>query len=601
MDLRERVILILKATSTIEPARRLYHATRRLVPSGAWAPSDDAGTTGARHARWRPVAVPRVDPAPEPQPFPEARYIVAVGAIYQQYGGRTASILTKTRLLAERAGVKTQIVSMNYSRDWEVIVDEITQRGALGTGVTLHNLHYWLSGAEEAAASAGGAAYVQPVKREPDVEVLGYTVVQDEGTGTYRYYQGGVYRMLQQFDAFGRLRIREYVNEQRLRTQRDEFYPTGTVRRTIYYDTTQRQADRNKPRQEVFFRSDGTPYLNRWLKLNPRGNRAVPERVTLFDRAGAVTHVFHEHIELAQHYLDHLVAGHPKVFLTVEARLTDAETLPWKRPNVKQLYVLHNPHLAAPFDDLTKVRPIYKRLLDKHAEIDAIVFLTNGQRADAEAVYGRQESWAVIPHPAREVAAPSTVARDPRLVVAVARLEPQKRLDHAVEAFAQVIDKVPDARLEIYGIGPERGKLQALIESRGLHHSVRLRGYSANIDEVYQRASLSVLTSKHEGFGLVLLESLQNGCPVVSYDVKYGPSDIITDGVDGYLVTAGAVSVFAERIVRLLRDESLRSSFGHHAYAAAESYRPDTFVARWAALYNRLDDRGWTTKAELEG
>ena len=94
-------------------------------------------------AEQRPA--PRVDPVPPLVPFPQARYIFAVGAIPRRYAGRTASVLTKTRLLGEH-GVPCEILTMNYSAELDDITAEIRARGALGENVRIINLYDALAG-----------------------------------------------------------------------------------------------------------------------------------------------------------------------------------------------------------------------------------------------------------------------------------------------------------------------------------------------------------------------------------------------------------------------------------------------------------------------
>jgi poly(glycerol-phosphate) alpha-glucosyltransferase len=118
-------------------------------------------------------------------------------------------------------------------------------------------------------------------------------------------------------------------------------------------------------------------------------------------------------------------------------------------------------------------------------------------------------------------------------------------------------------------------------------------GYTTDPSGVYRRASLSLLTSRYEGFGLVVAESLAHGCPVVSYDLKYGPADIIADGVDGFLVPSGDVKGLARRIVEVLSDDGLHGSLSEAALRAAARFSPDAFVARWSKLFNDLDAKGW--------
>jgi poly(glycerol-phosphate) alpha-glucosyltransferase len=220
--------------------------------------------------------------------------------------------------------------------------------------------------------------------------------------------------------------------------------------------------------------------------------------------------------------------------------------------------------------------------------VDAKVFLTQRQKEEAEQHFGPHPSYVVIPHSVPTPPPAPPVERDPRLVVMMARLDQQKQPDHAIEAFARVVREVPDARLEIYGRGVLAPELRKQIRRLRLQDNVTLAGFTSDPGLAYRRAALSVLTSKYEGFGLTLVESFQHGCPAISYDLRYGPSDIIIDGVTGYLVPPEDTTALADRIVHALRHPELLARMSAAATERAAGFSEDGFVARWCALFDQL-------------
>src|SRR5699024_11936079 len=93
------------------------------------------------------------------------------------------------------------------------------------------------------------------------------------------------------------------------------------------------------------------------------------------------------------------------------------------------------------------------------------------------------------------------------------------------------------ATADIYGVADEsQESLQTLIQGLNTADSIALRGYDPRARQRFEDSSFTLLTSEYEGQGLVLLESMAAGCIPIAYDIKYGPADIITDGVDGFLV-----------------------------------------------------------------
>jgi poly(glycerol-phosphate) alpha-glucosyltransferase len=232
-------------------------------------------------------------------------------------------------------------------------------------------------------------------------------------------------------------------------------------------------------------------------------------------------------------------------------------------------------------------------LVEHREDVDATVFLTVTQRAEAEAVYGRQDNFYVVPHSAPDASPEPGVERDPNLVIMMARLDPQKQLDHALQAWQRVQRALPDARLEIYGRGPLQAQLSDQIKQLRLTGSVTLAGFTTDPHSVYRRAGLCIMTSKFEGAPLTLLESFALSCPVVSYDLRYGPADIIEDGVNGFLVPYGDRKAMAETIVRCLDDPELLRRLSAGTAQSAKQFTQEAFVARWSAIYNTLDAKGW--------
>jgi glycosyltransferase involved in cell wall biosynthesis len=170
------------------------------------------------------------------------------------------------------------------------------------------------------------------------------------------------------------------------------------------------------------------------------------------------------------------------------------------------------------------------------------------------------------------------------VAVAAGRLNSQKGFDLLIRAWAQVAERCPDWRLEIYGSGPERPALERLIGDYGLADRVALEGRTRALGAAMAAASLYVLSSRFEGFGLVLVEAMGKGLPVVSFDCPRGPSDIVRDGIDGLLVPPEDVSALAQSILALIENEPRRRRLAKAALDKADRYRTEAIAPRWDAL-----------------
>ena len=160
----------------------------------------------------------RFDPLPPLRPFPKAKYVFVVGAVPRRFGGRTASILNKCRLLKQYGGVDSIIVTLNYSAEIDDISADLRARGLLVDGVEIVNLHDFFD--DESVVTS------DPVQHE--IDEPGMDKIRDPDQEVYRYFEKGVYRLYKRFDHSGRLIVRDWFNENRGRTRRDEFNPNGT-------------------------------------------------------------------------------------------------------------------------------------------------------------------------------------------------------------------------------------------------------------------------------------------------------------------------------------------------------------------------------------
>ena len=175
-----------------------------------------------------------------------------------------------------------------------------------------------------------------------------------------------------------------------------------------------------------------------------------------------------------------------------------------------------------------------------------------------------------------------------KTIIAAGRLVPQKGFDLLIEAFKIVNEKHPDWKLKIFGGGRERQNLLELIEENELYNHVILMGSTPNIDVELTKSSIYALSSRFEGFGMVIVEAMQCGVPVVSFDCPKGPGEIIKHNEDGILVEDGNVEAFAESLIRLIEDNDLRREFSHKGMQNVKRYEIDEIGAKWIETIDEL-------------
>ncbi|MGY3794370.1 glycosyltransferase family 4 protein [Aquimarina sp. 433] len=170
-------------------------------------------------------------------------------------------------------------------------------------------------------------------------------------------------------------------------------------------------------------------------------------------------------------------------------------------------------------------------------------------------------------------------------VLAVGKHSFQKGYDRLLKSWQKVNDIHQDWSLDIYGTINEKEGLSKLAEDLGVSNSVNFYPPVKNIAEKYQQASIYTMSSRYEGFGMVLTEAMAYGVPCISYDCPYGPSDIISDKVDGLLVENGDIDTFAKAILILIEDEDKRRAMGKNAKEAVKKYLPETIAQEWNQLF----------------
>ena len=173
-----------------------------------------------------------------------------------------------------------------------------------------------------------------------------------------------------------------------------------------------------------------------------------------------------------------------------------------------------------------------------------------------------------------------------RHVIFAGRFFYQKGIDALIEVWKLVHQKHPDWVLDIYGEGELKDYFARIIEQ--LNINIIIHHPEATILQRYCESSMLLLTSVYEPFGLVLPEAMSCGLPVVSFDCPYGPADIITDGVDGFLIKNRDVQAFADRVCQLIEDKELRVRMGQEAIKTSQRYRADVIMPKWKELFESL-------------
>lgn len=192
-----------------------------------------------------------------------------------------------------------------------------------------------------------------------------------------------------------------------------------------------------------------------------------------------------------------------------------------------------------------------------------------------------------IPNPLPFVPKASTPPGE-KIVLSVGNHGYHKGFDRLLAAWAKLSQHHPGWQLMIVGNSYGNSPYPELAKTLGIEKSVIFKEAVSHIEPFYRQASIYALSSRSEGFGMVLIEAMACGLPCVSFDCPSGPRHIIEDGADGFLISNGDVGAFARRLSQLMEDADLRHQFGNQALHSVQRFAMDRVMQSWLALFEVL-------------
>ena len=456
--------------------------------------------------------------------LPGGRYVFAMLEVRAGSGGLLRAVLLRNRLFAEGAGVQPTLLVLRPHPDYPERKARLVEEGLLSEQTPVLSVFDHLRLAPSRTPPAD-AALLEPLPGSEPVE---------------------------------------------------ESRPDGSPFRTVHHDRltgTETAWDYRRPDGSVYLRILAA-HRGRTVNGEPLARTVAPD--------GRVLRPFRSMSAFHRHHLRVLFPPPGRVFVFMDNRISVPRLVPMPDPRFHLIWVLHNQHTTGARRWDSPMSPSYAGAMRRLPLLDALVTLTERQRADVRLRFGEVSNVSAVPNPVLAPPMPEPrPPRDPRRLVIVSRMAPQKNLGDALRAFRLVLDARPDARLDVYGDGPERARLERLRVRLRLTDAVTLHGFRPLADADLWSATAVLLTSRFEGYPLATLEALAHGCPVIAYDIRYGVREQVTDGVDGYIVPMGDVAALAARAVTLLDDPALRDRMSDAALTKAAAHGPDRFLADW--------------------
>ncbi len=234
----------------------------------------------------------------------------------------------------------------------------------------------------------------------------------------------------------------------------------------------------------------------------------------------------------------------------------------------------------------TRLRTWGRKLASNYS--DAIVVSTEKDQENFLIHLGINRPIYQIYHPIGPVKSPQSnhYNKDSKIILSAGPLTHQKGFDLLLDAASDVFKKHPDWEWWILGDGEDRDALQAKIERRGLDQQVKLLGHVSNMEEYYKKAAMFVSTSRFEPAGLALTEAKALDLPCISFDVESAPSEIISDGINGYLIEPFNTKKMAGAINYLIENSDERKRLSSQALKDTEKFDLEQIVDQWEDLFH---------------
>lgn len=484
--------------------------------------------------------------------------------------GLVISVLRRAKVL-QGLGNTVDIMALPFDTRFRHAARTVAENYSLGTSVTLRNPYAELAGDDY-------RQHREAVDPLPHGE--GWKIVDDpKNASMRRAYKDGKYERFFYSDQRTRVVFIDYMDADAKRIKRTWLDETGHVTKLENFDSE------NNPVSVAYFNIGGTEYLRAEV------NKAGKEQNFVMSLADGRTGKFGTVAELEAWWMINFVldkdAWNP--IISEYGFRANVFEMVAKERKISVAYALHNLHLTAPYSYGSPIKPELVPFFERIAEYDAVVALTEEQRLDLIRSTNASDNVFVIPH--HFEGRTSHVAKAPRSVVMSSRIVRTKGHFDAVKIWPQILEQFPDARLNIYGTGPDLEPLRVSVVDAGLEDSIILHGFEKNVVQKVSEAEIAILPSQFEGFPLSLIETMSVGTVPVAYDFKYGARAMIEHGVNGFITERSNTQELADSVIYLMKNPIVREQMSASARLITEKFSAERLGKEWTELFDELERR----------
>lgn len=384
----------------------------------------------------------------------------------------------------------------------------------------------------------------------------------------------------------GKKRIQLVLRENRLYTA--NFYDQyGFLNRVDYYDDGCLSCSE-------FFEDKGRRVLRQYydnagqivIMMHYRGAEGNQPVLTLIQlNEGSQQFEFDSLPEFRAHFLDELCLSDGDAVLYADRSDYALEAFKLMKQKCPRYMIFHSALTTNGQSDgeIFQVYQGIKQML-KEGSLTGLISSTDKEADDAANLFDTDHSYAIpVTYTDGKIERVPFSNRKPYSLLAVARLDAVKQLDHVIRTAKKLHSKFTELTLTFYGYGDKKTEpeLRQLVTQLNAADYIKFGGFKQDLSAVYNHAWLEVLTSKYEGFAMALLEAQEHGCPAVSYDINYGPSEIITNNYSGKLIPAGDEQKLTETLDFLLSHPEIIEEYSNNAYDSWQKYSFENVANAW--------------------
>ncbi|KRN82136.1 glycosyltransferase [Pediococcus ethanolidurans] len=311
-------------------------------------------------------------------------------------------------------------------------------------------------------------------------------------------------------------------------------------------------------------------------------------------RFGKSWHTFSNLLELRGFFLDclNLETHQQTTFMSDKSNLADDAIYKMQTKAIK-IVVRHSTHTYDPTKPLTsRLNDVILKQYQHRKELSAEIVSTKQQAIDMKIRFNQELPVYTIPvgYVSNSLVASreaNTVTRKSHTMLAIARVNGEKRIEHMVEVVKLVRQTVKDAKLEIYGYVPDIKyfeSLQQQIKKEKLENAISFHDFQPDLNMIYNQSAILLLTSAFESFNLAMLEGISHGVVPIAYDINYGPSSFIDNDENGFLIKNGDIHEMAKRVTELMTNEKLLKKMSKQSYKKAKSFSENNVWKLWQSL-----------------